>query len=74
MVTFCTLFRIPVPGITRVPWIPYEKNQLSKAMASFPPTVRSVMAEVLRPLQTYTLVDVYEKYDIENLFLYAYVK
>ncbi|XP_068243599.1 uncharacterized protein [Palaemon carinicauda] len=47
-----------VPGVERVPWVGKERRALSRAMASFPPTVRTVMSHALRPLETLTLVDV----------------
>ncbi|KAK7080904.1 hypothetical protein SK128_017533 [Halocaridina rubra] len=47
-----------VPGVERVPWVSKERRALSRAMASFPPTVRTVMSHALRPLDTLTLVDV----------------
>ena len=42
----------------RVAWVSRERRALSRAMASFPPAVRTVMAQVLRPLESLSLVDV----------------
>ena len=53
-------FRKDVAGVTRVSWVEDEKKALGRAMASFPPTVRGVMAEVLRPLDTFKLVNIEE--------------
>ncbi|XP_064087240.1 dynein axonemal heavy chain 3-like [Macrobrachium nipponense] len=53
-----TYERYVVPGVDRVPWVGKERRALSRAMASFPPAVRTVMSHALRPLETLTLVDV----------------
>ncbi|XP_050730386.1 dynein axonemal heavy chain 7-like [Eriocheir sinensis] len=50
--------RYNVQGVPRVPWVGRERRALSRAMANFPPAVRTVMAQVLRPLESLTLVDV----------------
>lgn len=41
-------------------WVGKERRALSRAMANFPPTVRTVMAQALRPLDTLTLVDIHD--------------
>ncbi|KAK8378971.1 hypothetical protein O3P69_009597 [Scylla paramamosain] len=53
-----TYERYEVEGVPRVAWVSRERRALSRAMASFPPAVRTVMAQVLRPLDSLSLVDV----------------
>nr|XP_053649653.1 uncharacterized protein LOC128700456 [Cherax quadricarinatus] len=53
-----TFERYDVMGVERVPWVGQERRALSRAMASFPPAVRTVMAQALRPLDTLSLVDI----------------
>nr|XP_045615668.1 dynein axonemal heavy chain 7-like isoform X1 [Procambarus clarkii] len=53
-----TYERYEVTGVERVPWVGRERRALSRAMASFPPAVRTVMAHALRPLDALSLVDI----------------
>lgn len=52
--------RYVVEGVERVPWVGRERRALSRAMASFPPAVRTVMAQALRPLDTLSLVHIHD--------------
>lgn len=60
MVFYPILTRYEVLGVGRVPWVGQERRALSRAMASFPPAVRTVMAQALRPLDTLHLVDIHD--------------